>query len=425
MRELKTFSKLAFERFQAEREVDWLDHVYVPPGNFGTSYWGAQPLAAVSESGGGKTALRIAMMKRLETSSLEGPQLVVDWRFPLEITEVDKGSKSVYEFMGQIMAACAQEIVKYLVLKPAMLDSVSSSIQDVIVGFIQQYLPGPIDFYLDQAVIDSPQKEISILADRLSRSPHFKLFSLENTTPSVIQQLVWATQKIGLNGIYIFVDGLETALRLDEENLLSVIEGLLASLAIFEETGFVFKLFAPMELLPIIKSSSAAQRRRIEVVQLHWKETELIEMVNRRLSYACSRPIKLGDINSSDLLLQWLKKYGGTNPRGWLRFLRPFAMVFADNSESLSDECCKEIFFQYLPQIRVDIQQQKIFCGYGEVADISPTFYDLLAYLYDHRDRICTKSELYYFGLRKLDSEPGQQDLEWEYPDKVSGQNRY
>jgi len=420
MKKKNAFADHVFERLQAEQESDWLDQVYVIPGSFGFGYWGAQPLAAVSESGGGKTALRIAMMKWLADTSEEGVHLVVDWRFPLTISE-DKDSHIVYAFLSQIMAACARSLLQYLVFNSKVLESASSAVQDVIVGFIQQYLSGSLEFYLDQAVLDVTEKEISILAERLAKPPRFQVFSTGSTVPSVIQQLVWATQKIGLKGIYIFIDGVEAALGLDEENLLNVIEGFLASLAIFEETGFVFKLFAPMELLSLIKSSSAAQRRRIEVVHLHWNETELAEMVNRRLSYAFSNQVELSNINSSGMLLSWLIKYGGMNPRGWLRFIRPFAIAFADIGESLSEERCLEIFFQHLPQIKVDMQQQKVFCGYGEVTDISPTFYDLLAYLYNHCDRICTKSELYYLGLRKLDREPVHQDLEWEYPDKVSG----
>jgi DNA-binding response OmpR family regulator len=81
-----------------------------------------------------------------------------------------------------------------------------------------------------------------------------------------------------------------------------------------------------------------------------------------------------------------------------------------------------EISRHHPPRLHIDLATDRVFVGYGEVHDLQPGAYKLLRYLYEHRPRTCSRSELYYRAHLGLDHEPrSHEDREWEDPTKWGG----
>jgi hypothetical protein len=163
-----------------------------------------------------------------------------------------------------------------------------------------------------------------------------------------------------------------------------------------------------------LQTARGVVTRRFKTYHLKWQEEELIHLTEKRVGLVLKRDVLLGQLCKDEAWFQWLKQYAGDSPRGWLDLTRPILAAYMQKGKPLSKTEWLDIYRQSPPPLRVDIDAGYVFVGYGKM-DVSAIGYKLLAYLYENRQRSCTKSELYYRAYRGLIKEPhAKNDDGWE-----------
>ncbi len=412
------------DRLSAEHETAWGQDVFLPPPDF-NELATMRSVILVGESGSGKTATRMALERFCQTETAPPACLVVSWQ-PSLPGEAYSPSQRVQDWFEQIFYACAQSLLAFIGRWPERFIRAKNWAQTLLVSFIHQYLKS--DYFLIAGQLEegcSPEG-IELIQRRLTVAPPHTFFGPETPLPRAITQLKKATEELGLEGVWVMVDSFEAWIDAQSELIQSALQALLSSLAVFEESGFVLKIVAPVELEAQIACSSGVERRRLEVHHLQWTGEQLQAIASRWLALALGKPADfcLSDLCVSADLLPWLEKYGGGLPRGWLELLRPLAAAYLENASPrpLTDEEFQRVTRQHPPRLRVDANRQRVYLGYGEVADIQPTSYRMLEYLYQNRARLCSREELYYLGCEGLKAIPtSTADPNYKYPKEIGG----
>jgi DNA-binding winged helix-turn-helix (wHTH) protein len=229
----------------------------------------------------------------------------------------------------------------------------------------------------------------------------------------VIAELVHTLHRLGIHGIWVFIDGLESWIDADTDQLGEMLRALLTTLTLFEEPGFVLKLMIPTDIKPAIVNSGGIVRRRLEIYQLEWSSDKLIALLERRLAVVCQRDTcTLSDVCEDESLIDWLDYYGGQFPRGWLELVRTLVETYVARGakQPLTRAEWLDIQHRHPPRLWLDMATNRVFLGHGEIADIQPGIYKILSYLYEQRPRLCTRSELFYKAYRGLSYEPNTHD---------------
>ena len=154
--------------------------------------------------------------------------------------------------------------------------------------------------------------------------------------------------------------------------------------------------------------------RRFKTHHLKWREEELIRLTEKRAALLLKREVSLTQLCKDDEWFQWLKKYAGDSPRGWLDLTRPILTAYMEKGKSLTKNKWQDVYRQSPPPLRLDFEAGRVLIGWGE-ASVTGIGYKLLRYLYENRHRPCAKSELYYRAHQGLAQEPrSKEDAGWE-----------
>ncbi len=367
----------AFDALRAEEEP-WLDACFVPPPDFDLIA-GARSVLVFGEAGSGKTALYQALLRRLRPADHKPERLVVEWQPDPLPPDTPADSPTAEAQLERVLAACAAELSRHIARWPGEFQRAPDDVQNTLAWFVHRYLvhdenllhPGtelarPVhDAFLDQA------------------EPEYR-----------IAELVKAVGEIGLAGVCVLVSSDNLG---DIEAVHPGLSALLSSLNLFEEPRFVYKLVLPAVLSRDLLATSSIKRRRLDPIPLRWFEPELIAVVERRLVLATNRKAsQLTDVCRDEKLVEWLARYGGDVPRGWLEQARPLASYYLSRGRSLTEREWKDIRRHRPPRLSVDLETGRVVIGHREVKDISQVEMALLGYLYQHRDRVCTRDELYH-----------------------------
>jgi hypothetical protein len=166
-------------------------------------------------------------------------------------------------------------------------------------------------------------------------------------------------------------------------------------------------------------------RRRLDVYRLAWTDEHLVMIAERRLAVALGRAeFHLKNLCAAPELIDWLKTYGGSSPRGWLELAGQLTEAYLARGmdHPLSREEWTEIYRRHPPRLHINLETDQVFVGYGEVHDLQPGTYRLLRYLYERHPRMCSRTELYYQAHLGLDHLPrATVDKHWEDPAVWSG----
>lgn len=406
-----------FADLRAEYEQQWLADVYIDSPEI-LAAASMRSMLVLGESGSGKSALRLLLEHRHGSPTSGSGRLVAPWLFA-PLAEELAGSRLVQVCIDQLFAACAAALLRHLGRFPAGYLAAPGWAQAAVAEFILAYLAHDPARLVARLLPDCPEPGRQLLQTIVQQTePPLAGSAYGSLSPTdVIAELTDLVRQLQLGGVWIMVDGLETWTTADPARVATVFQALLAALALFEVPGFALKIFAPTILETQLAASSGISRRRLDVLRLNWSAGTLRQMVEARLANARGlAQSTLTDLCATDHLSQWLKRYGGNNPRAWLELARPYvAAYFAGGERPLTADDCLAIARAHPPLLHVDLTTDQVFLGHSEVTTLQPATYRLLRYLYVHRARPCTRNELYYRACRELDHEPrtpGDRDYE-------------
>jgi hypothetical protein len=414
----------AFDQLTAEREAAWIEQVFIEPPDF-EAMASMRSIVVFGASGAGKTALRMALARRAARLEDDSAQLVVEWRPSLPIGLEQTGSQALRSFFAQALDACALALLRHLARRPDIFSAAPDWVQETAVWFVHQYLMSDRGVLLGKLTEEcSPDGEI-LLRDLLTREPRP---ILESNVPEsrVIAELAGLTERLGLAGVWVLIDGLEPWAAVDVEPLTTLLDALFSTLVLFEDPGFAMKIVAPNMIEAGLASNAGITRRRLDVYRLVYSTEQLVKIAERRIAVASGRATfrldELCEAKDAKVLVDWLTRCGAHMPRAWLNLVRPLAdeYIARNMTRPLTLKECAAVFRRHPPIIRLDVKSDGVFIGEGELTNLSPMSYKLLRYLYLQRRR-CTRSELYYLVCRGLDAEPlVPEDHGWEEPSSWS-----
>jgi len=254
---------------------------------------------------------------------------------------------------------------------------------------------------------------VELVTQLLSDKPR-SLFS-QFTPASLLPHLTENAVALGLEGIWIFLDGLDALFRSSPDRLEHFLTDFFSTLEYFEDSTFVFKIIVSRELGIRLLKARGVVTRRFKTFSLKWQEDEIKNMIEKRLAFALGNDgITLDQLCEDEAWLSWLKQYASDSPRGWLDLIQPILSAYLKKDRPLSGSEWLDIYRQSPPPLHMDMDENRVFLGWGEIP-ITGIGCNLLRYLYENRHRPCTKSELYYRVHKGLEHEPrGLDDPGWE-----------
>lgn len=401
-----------FESLRAEVEKPWFERAFLPPREFDLMI-GPQSILVMGGEGSGKTALEL-QIKKYAVQKDAPCLLVASWR-PQLSTEASSSDQVVEAFLAQAMDSLSFAFLEEVAQKPDIYSSAVSWARDFMLWFVHFHLQGDREFHLSRLMEQATPEGLETVKFLLSKEPR-PLFSQPIPVATIMSHLTGAVKNMGFEGIWIFVIGLDVLFRILPSRLEQFLYDFLSTLEFFEEPAFVFKMFVPDVLGSHLKAARGVLTRRFKAFDIKWQEDELIHIVERRIALTLNhQKFSLDELCKDNDWLEWLKKYAGDSPRGWLDLTQPILAAYLKKKEkSLSKTEWRDVYRQSPPPLRLDLDTSRTFVGNGEVAVVG-TGYKLLGYLYSNRHRPCTKSELYYCAHKGLPREPhSKEDDGWE-----------
>lgn len=401
-----------FDSLQAEREEAWLPQVFHRPAGFAT-FAGSRSVVIFGSTGSGKTALRLMLTRYAQQFEAAQQRLVVQWR-PAPQFDLS-GTPAARALFEQALGACARELLRHAGQAPEQWRAAPPWVTETGRWFIRSFVPelqrAPV-YHLGRLAEEATPIGAALQSE-LVTGAHEPLFEIALAEEQLVGELANLTRRLGFGGIWIVVDSLERLAEQSPEMLSKALGALFSTLAIFEHLTVTVKIVAPLELAPALRASGGVLRRRIDTHTLEWSPSELEQIVTRRLGAALNRPnFDLVEIYRRTAIVAWLRSNGGDLPRQWLDLGRRLLETYQEHgAERPLHEGIWRTFARERPHtLRIDLAAGLAFVDDQERRKISPASFKLLSYLYKHRDRICTRSELYYLALRGLAEEPRSPD---------------
>jgi hypothetical protein len=379
-----------FGSLRAEMEASWLAQTYLPPRLFG-QMTEPRSILVTGDEGSGKTALEL-YLKDYATQKL--PRLLtVSWRPALPEETLSSGQVAEL-FISQAMDSLSFAFLQLIVREPALYANAPAWARDFMHWFVQAFLRGDRQYHLSR-LADGTATDGLATVTRLLNDPPREVFSRDSLPSSILSHLTSAVTALKLEGIWIFVDGLDTLFRVSPERLEKFIANFFSTLDLFEEDIFAFKVVISSKLEARTLKTRGVLTRRFSTHQLRWNEEELMRLTEKRIALSTQRDgLSLSRFCKDLEWLNWLKKYAGLSPRGWLELTRPILTAYLEKGKPLTQTEWLDAYRQSPPPLRLDPEAGRVFIGWGEAA-VAGIGYKLLRYMYENRHRPCKKSELY------------------------------
>ncbi|MBN1136841.1 MAG: winged helix-turn-helix domain-containing protein [Anaerolineae bacterium] len=383
----------AFDSLRAEDEP-WLAGCYVEPDLFDLIA-GARSFLVFGEPGSGKTALFRMLRDRLAQPARPGAPLsglVVDWK-PIPPQTSLSGSPAAELLFSQVLRCCADQLLSHLVAWPDQFLKAPPDVQGTLAWFIRRYLDVPAELRLAERPAAVPNADGSALHTILEQAPsdHW----LASQQPALmINEIVKNLRQVGLATVYILLssDALD-----DSESMQQGLSDLLSSTSLFENSSFLYKMILPASLRNPLGKAGAALRQRVVVYTLGWTTEALTQIVLRRTALAAGRPLGgLQEVCPNPKLVSWLERTGGSSPRGWLECITPLAARYLQTGQAVSTEEWRAIRSQSPPILSFNEDDNSVTIGWRRIDDLPDVPRALLRFLWEHRDRVCTRRELYF-----------------------------
>lgn len=416
-----------FDRLQAEYETAWQDQVFVPP-SFMDFVTGMRSCVVFGASGMGKTILAQQLVRYGTANGTLRQPLVVTWR-PSPPQQTMAGSTAMRFYIRQICNRCATTLLEWIATNPSVLGSLSELNLHAFASFAQTFTGANSQFGLGVVRPSNPPQDISVISKILSL-PVTSLYTPDSTEDFILNQLTLLLDVFGWQGLWLVMDRLEPWFDTDPSLITENFQSIFSALDLFEHEGFSWKIIAPDNLLPSLMASGGVRRRRVQPFILQWQTEELILIAERRLACALGKSLTLQDLYASPRrrasksksnievanLADYLKQFGGNSPRAWLDLLRPFVKKYLDvgAARRLTKKEFDAVRRQAAPSLFYDLDNDQVYVGDRLLDGLTKSQRNILRYLYEHRQRTCTKSELFYIAHMEYDKEPRLEDPKWE-----------
>jgi len=408
----------AFDALKAESEAEWFDAVLCEPPDLARLMM-MRTCLVIGARGSGKTALRLALLQKCQALGTNAP-LVVEWRPELPQSNLTE-TEIVREYLQQVIVACSVAILHYIAVNHAVFERAPLHVRETLSAILQRFLPGDLELHLSQVEADASEAGIAIARDALTRTPR-SLLKSDASANTIIRMLANCAKAIGVNRIWIITDQLEEWLDLEMEGMAESLHSLTKALAVFETSGFEFKLIAPSEFEPHLMKPSALTIRRINGFPLQWNEKQLRAIVERRLAAAVGKKeFHLSQLAAEKTVWDYLLEYGGKTPRGWLELVQPLAQAYLEQKvkRPLTTQVLETLRRENPLPLRRDPRTREFMLHYKPLKLMGQTS-KMLSLLYERRT--CTRAELWYLALRGFDTAPQHEgDPHWEKPDLWRG----
>lgn len=357
--------------------------------------------------GTGKTALRL-MVER----SAPAPALVVPWS-PQPVSGASYGTP--------LAQAAIRQAIQALVERMARSEEICQRLQTApawaglaLAWFMREYLPLDPAFYIQSQRAHFSDEQACWYLELLQKPP-VSIFKPDSTQNDQLRMLMNILQQAGFQTVWWMGDGLEKWPSQSGQAIVTLVEAMLSTLAIFDAPRYFFKLFVPANLQDVLSATSASARDRLKTYQLHWDAGDLAALLEKRLQVGFSNPeMHLTDLCSEPAFFEWLETYGGKNPRARLNLLRPFVERFESAPAPAPLTDWRLIARRRPPRLRLVEARQEIWLGEHPVSIDSADGFQILKFLYRRPRQICSLDEIYYCGLRGLEKPPRLQDPAWE-----------
>lgn len=404
-----------FGSLRAETEAAWLAQAYLPPRLFGQMVE-PRSILVMGGEGSGKSALELSLKDY--TAQRTPKLLAVSWR-PAIPDGVLPSGQTAELFISQAMDSLSFAFLKLIACEPAMHANAPAWAKDFMHWFVQAFLHGDRQYHLSRLAEEA--EGLQAITHILTELPR-EVFPRDSLPSSILSHLTSAIKAHGLDGVWVFLEDLDILLRISPDTLERFLVNFLSTLDLFEEDTFFFKIVASSKLESLLKARGVLTRR-FSIYQLKWSEEELMRLTERRIALAAKRDnLPLSRLCNDSEWLDWLKKYAGASPRGWLELTRPILDAYLAKGKPLTQSEWLDACRQSPPPLRLDLEAGQVFIGWGEVP-VAGIGYKLLRYLYENRHRPCTKSELYervYKEFYKTDIPTRKKDdkrsmrIDWE-----------
>lgn len=392
---------------QAEQEIAWLTEALVVPA-FIMPALNMQSVAMIGNSGSGKSAFRLGLFEQDQKN-----RLTVVW-LPKPLQSIDKMASTL--LIQDLLQTIALGLVKNLGQHVVYFKQADPDLQKEVADLI--------------STIVAPITLLKILARRLSKGLSEEGQALvtellfpadrpnpydENNPQHLLDALCAYSHELGYTQIWVIIDGLEQ-LEAEIETANHTMHTLCSLLHLYEIPELSFKMFIPETFAPILQRSRIVERKRLNIVYLHWDEATLIQVLERRLQILFEEAdYRLEKIAKPEYLLPLLRKQP-LLPRAWLDVLKIIVQqLYAQGtSVALSTEYIEALNTSIHPVL--SIRDERIFMSGKELTHLSPQSDQILRYLMQHRGHICSREEIYYCAIRGMRTIPHKSEAGYEDP---------
>jgi hypothetical protein len=410
-----------FHDLRSEFEAGWLKHAFISPNDF-REMCGNRSMIVLGESGTGKTAIRLMLM---EDAQQDENCLCTTLKLsPLRLVN---DSHLLSQFTEQLFDTIAYDLVVHFGANPQMTLREPKWAFETLRWFVQSYMIGERDIRLGAARSRMSPEGISYIDDLIGLNAP-KVLPENSPYPLVISHLLEALQSVGILRVWVVVDGFETWIRAERASLDAALGQFLATLGFFEDPRCAFKIFVPNTLREVVTHTNAVLRRRLDTYELKWSPEQLIAIAEKRLSLATGdETFTLKCIIESEHFIEWLKKYGGDNPRGWLELLDPIIRHYLKRqpNKPFSTEDWTSFLSNHPPLLRIDDTTKQAYLGHYAVEHdnkrMSGKPLEILTYLYANRHRPCSKEELFFYVLENKQNIPERGEKEFREQKEYEG----
>jgi len=403
-----------FERLRAEDEP-WAESGYVDTVNY-TRIVGEQSMVISGGGGTGKTMLRLKLERALNPPGEPPEFLVVNWfPEPPDDPNIDGSPLAKFAF-NQAMVACTRSLLTFMGQNPDMVKNAPGWARTAAAWYFREYLPGDPAFIIETQAAEFPETGHVILQEIIEASP-VQVNSSTATSKTILNLFVETVTAFELSGVWLLVDGLENWPMLATQRLGDMLNAMLSTLAVFEVPGFRYKVFVPKILAPHWLDTGGIMRSRVDPRELVWSREELRRIVDHRLEFILGKAATLDQLCDEPEFHTWLQRQTDDTPRSHLQILSRFVRRFLEIKKPLQAVDWHPIANYTSELLSIDLETKKIYIGLDEVkAKISKPDLRVLIYLYTHRNRFCTKQELFHLAVNQEEKVPNKTDSKWRDP---------
>jgi len=398
---LKVFGPLRAE------DEPWLAECFVPPTEFDLM-GEMNSIVVFGPPGSGKSAVRRMLTARMLKPDGTPSCLIVEWQPNPAVWDPAVGFQSVPGQTAHIFDLAAAALLRYLALHPQGWAGAPEWTRQMLAWFVRQFLRGEATMRAADLLEGMPGSEV---VAQLIQGERGESLLPPNDWRLVIAEFSKSIQKLGLQGAWVVVDGVEIWLssRTEAEPFLTSFWNFMSTLSLFEQGNFAYKVFLPSSLYPQLATAAGVDRNRLSPLWLSWSESRLWQIARRRVALALGRPdCTIEMLCTAPRFLETVRRTGGENPRAWLEILRPVVAHYLESGRPATEAEWKQLRRQVPHRLYLDEDAEIIVVNGRTIPreKLSPGAYRILRYLYHNAGRVIPLIELYKKGyLEQADSQ--------------------